>query len=116
MTGHVKNGTPMHGPSLCATCENAMLVRGYRESQEVVVCDASYPALRVTFAVRECSRHRDTTRRDLKAMEEVAWAITPRGPKRAAGFGVALVSDGAAVPGEIEIVLERQNEETEPVK
>jgi hypothetical protein len=116
MAGYVKNGTPTFGPSLCNTCSNAMVVKGYRESQEVVVCDASYPAIRVTFAVRECSRHRDTTRRDLEAMEEVAWAITPRGPKRAAGFVVSRAEDGAIGTPEIEIVLDNKNDETKPAK
>jgi hypothetical protein len=116
MGGYVKNGTPIHGPSLCAACQNAILVRGYRESQEIVVCDATYPAMRVEFAVRECSRHRDTTRQDLKAMEEIAWAIRPRGPKRAAGFVVSPVEDGATGPREIEIVLDNEDDETEPVK
>jgi hypothetical protein len=116
MTGYVKNGTPIYGPSLCNNCSNAMIVKGYRESQEVVICDDSYPAIRVTFAVRECSRHRDTTRRDLEAMEEVAWAITPRGPKRAAGFVVLPAEDGAIGSREIEIVLDNKNDKAEPVQ
>ena len=116
MGGYVRNGTPIHGPSLCDTCSNAIIVKGYRESQEVIVCDATYPAMRVTFAVQECSRHRDTTRRDLKAMEEIAWAIRPRGPKRSAGFVGSPVEDGATGPREIEIVLDNEHDETEPVK
>jgi hypothetical protein len=37
MSFNVKNGTPMHGPSLCETCERAHIVRGYRESELLVV-------------------------------------------------------------------------------
>jgi hypothetical protein len=70
---YVKNRTPMRGPSPWASCENAMIVKGYRESKEVVLCAASYPSMRVTFAVHECTRHRDTRRRNLEAMEAIAW-------------------------------------------
>jgi hypothetical protein len=115
MTGYVKNGTPIHGPSLCLTCENAIIVRGYRESQEVVICDATYPALRVEFAVRECTRFRSTNRRDLKAMEEMAWPLEAGGTKRAAGFAASPAPSGDTTR-EIEIVLDRANEGTEPAK
>ncbi len=38
---HVKNGTPMHGPSLCETCVRLMS-KGFRESEILVVCGAVY--------------------------------------------------------------------------
>jgi len=62
MDVYVKNGTPLNGPSLCETCTQALIVRGYRESDEVVVCQATYPERRVKFPVRECSRFIDKTR------------------------------------------------------
>jgi len=40
---HIKNGTPLHGESLCATCMHAHTVKGYSESEEMVVCQATYP-------------------------------------------------------------------------
>ena len=30
MSVYVKNGTPLHGASLCDTCVNAHIERGYR--------------------------------------------------------------------------------------
>jgi hypothetical protein len=86
MSATVKNGTPLHGPSLCETCTRAQMTKGYRESEEVVICQATYPELRVTFPVRECSRYVSKGRQLLRDMEEIAWVLTARGPKRKAGF------------------------------
>jgi hypothetical protein len=57
MTVKVKNGTPVYGPSLCETCERALIVKGYRESEQVVVCQAAWPEMQLKFPVRECSRY-----------------------------------------------------------
>jgi hypothetical protein len=86
MDVYVKNGTPLNGPSLCETCVQALIVRGYRESDEVVVCQATYPERRVRFPVRECSRFIDKTRQTLREMQQIAWVLAPRGSKRHAGF------------------------------
>jgi hypothetical protein len=100
---YVKNGTPLHGPSLCVSCIYGMVVNGYRESQEIVVCQANRPALRMTFPVRKCSEYVDRTRENLYEMRKIAWTIAERGPKRAAGFvRPPSVSDDA----QIEIVLD----------
>jgi hypothetical protein len=88
MSVNIKNGTPMHGPSLCETCERAHIVKGYRESELVVVCRATYvPQIRVTFPVRECSSYVSQGRKNLDDMEEIAWVLGARGSKRQAGFG-----------------------------
>lgn len=87
MSVKVKYGTPMHGPSLCETCERAHVMKGYRESEFVVICRATYdPQLRVTFNVRECSSYVGLGRKRLDDMEEIAWTLVPRGSKRQAGF------------------------------
>jgi len=83
---HVKNGTPLHGDSICGSCSHAHIVKGLRESEEIVVCRATYPELRVTFPVRECSGHADKTRQDLEEMEKIAWVLQVRGSSRRAGF------------------------------
>jgi hypothetical protein len=83
---HVKNGTPMHGPSLCETCTNAHIERGYRLSEEFVLCTANSFDRRVRFRVRECTSYRDKNRQSLYEMSQMAWVLAPRGPKRAAGF------------------------------
>lgn len=89
MSVHVKEGTPVYGPSLCESCVHAHIERGYRTSEELTLCAANYPAHRVAFSVRECTSHRDKTRQDLSAMERMAWILAPRGPKRQAGFAHA---------------------------
>jgi hypothetical protein len=86
MTNNVKNGTPTHGPSLCDTCFRSLVVKGYRESEKVVICQATRPEKQVRFPVRECSIYEDRGRQTLRQMEEVAWTLAPRGSKRQAGF------------------------------
>jgi hypothetical protein len=86
MSVNVKNGTPTHGPSLCDTCFRSLVVKGYRESEKVVICQATWPEMQVLFPVRECSTYEDKGRQTLRQMEDVAWNLIPRGPKRQAGF------------------------------
>jgi hypothetical protein len=100
----IKKGTPMHGPSLCETCTRSHIVQGYRESESFALCQATYPQLRVTFAVRECSSYVNKVRNTLYEMERIAWTLAPRGSKRQAGF----VSPGEMKDNErdIELVLD----------
>ena len=108
MNVNVKNGTPMHGPSLCETCDRAHIVKGYRQNEMVVVCRATYePQIRITFPVRDCSSYVEKGRQALHEMEEIAWTLTTRGPKRAAGF----VAPGTPTDGDREIELVLNDEE-----
>jgi hypothetical protein len=104
MSVYIKNGTPLHGPSLCDTCVHAHIVRGYRETEQMAVCTYVTPMVRMTFPVRECSSHIDKTREPLYEMKKVAWELQPRGSKRQAGF-VASGSEGSETPDEIELIL-----------
>jgi hypothetical protein len=99
----VKNGTPIYGPSLCETCTHAHIEKGYRASEELVFCTANYPVHRVPFAVRDCTSYIDKMRQNLHEMERIAWTLSPRGPKRQAGF-----SAPGGTPGneEIELILD----------
>jgi hypothetical protein len=109
MSVNVKNGTPMHGPSLCETCESAHIVKGYRESELLVVCRATYEPQRcVTFPVSECSSYVNKNRQTLYEMGKIAWTVAPRGPKRAAGF----VAPGASIEDECEIELVLNDDES----
>jgi hypothetical protein len=83
---NVKNGTPLYGPSLCETCVNAFIARGYRETEQVVICQHTYPERVVKFPVRSCSGYVEVKRQTLKQMEEIAWQLQPRSCKRQAGF------------------------------
>ncbi|MGO9588698.1 MAG: hypothetical protein ACLP3K_01455 [Candidatus Acidiferrales bacterium] len=86
MSVNVKDGTPVYGPSLCETCVNAHVERGYRETDLVIFCQATYFEHGVRFRVRECSNYVEKKRQRLKDMEEVAWVLMPRDGKRVAGF------------------------------
>lgn len=103
MTFHVKDGTPVQRPSLCETCSRAQITRGYLQSEMIVVCRATEPEFRVPFKVRECSNYNDRTRQSLYDMEQIAWVLQPRGPKRQAGFFSP--NEGRDNEGEIELIL-----------
>ena len=107
MSVHIKNGTPLHGESKCQTCSKAHIQRGFRETEEVVVCQATYPEHRVRFRVRECSSYNELERQTLKQMEDIAWVVEPRGSKRKAGFVHA--SEPRNIEDEIELILNKEN-------
>ncbi len=107
MSVKVIGGTPVYGPSLCETCERALMMKGYRENECVVVCQATWPEREVLFPVKECSGYVSKGRQRLRDMEEIAWTLVPRGPKRKAGF-VAPSGDEEEVR-EIELVLDEKN-------
>jgi hypothetical protein len=104
MSINIKNATPTHGPSLCDTCFRSLIVRGYRQSEQIVICQATWPERHVPFPVRECSTFEDKGRQTLRQMEEIAWTLTPRGPKRQAGF--VAPGDRQESDREIELVLD----------
>jgi hypothetical protein len=61
---------------------------GYRESEMMVVCTATYPDFTVPFVVRECSAFNDRAKPDWDQMKKLAIHLTP--PIRSAkkvGFG-----------------------------
>ena len=84
---YVKNGTPTDAQSKCASCMHAHILRGFRESEELVYCNVTYgPALVVPFKVYECSSYLDRTRPTWKQMEELAIDILPLTSSKPAGF------------------------------
>src|ERR1700733_8733765 len=105
---YVRNGTPLDGPSLCETCANAQVTKGYRIGEELVMCTSNSPSMRVAFRVRDCTSYIDKTRKSLYAMEQIAWSLQPRGPKRAAGFEP--IERVRAIGREIELTLEDEND------
>ena len=100
----IKNGTPTHGPSLCDTCFRSHIFKGYRHSEQIVICRATWPETQVPFPVRECSTYEEKGRQTLCQMEEIAWTLTPRGPKRQAGF--VAPGDRKENERDIELVLD----------
>ncbi len=60
----VIGGTPQHGvKSLCETCRNARVVKGFKESQTMVDCSVSNKFMfmnqRILFPVAECTLYDD---------------------------------------------------------
>ncbi len=91
MRVHIKDGTAIEAGSKCATCFSGHIIRGFRESEELIFCDFSSPLIRIPFKVRECSNYRDRNRPDWKQMEDLAIDIQPLTSAKPAGF--RLVSD-----------------------
>ena len=86
MSIFVRNGTPINGPSLCDSCMHAHILKGFRESEEQVVCCFTYPNHRVAFPVHKCNDYAEVKRQTLKQMEDMAWVLAPRDGKRVVGF------------------------------
>jgi hypothetical protein len=83
---HVRNGTPVHGPSLCKSCTQAHIQTGFSESEEQVICCFTWPNHVVNFRVHTCNDYSEMKRQSLKQMEEMAWVLMPRDGKRMTGF------------------------------
>ena len=84
---NMKSATPVGSASLCRTCSHAHILSGYRESEMMVVCKATYPDFPVPFVVRECSGYNDRNRPDWKAMEKLAIDVAPINFAKKVGFG-----------------------------
>ena len=102
MDARIKNGTPLHGQSLCETCSRAHIARGFGEGEVLVICQATSPEHRVLYRVRECSNYVDLHRETLYEMRQIAWVLMPREGKRKAGFVPARDEEAEA---EIELIL-----------
>ena len=63
---------------------------GYRESEQVVMCDEVHPNIIVPFAIHECSNYYDRNRPTWKQMEDLAITVTP-GPLKPVGFKTGLL-------------------------
>lgn len=88
-TIYVKNGTPADSQSKCATCVHSHILRGFRESEELVFCTLCYgPPLKVPFKVYECSCYVDRNRPTWRQMRELAIDILPLSSAKPAGFYV----------------------------
>lgn len=106
---YVKNGTPLNGPSLCETCSLAFIAHGYRESECVVVCQATEPARAMKFRVRECTSYADKIKRPLWEMQKMALILDSADLKREAGFMPP--NDTASGGEKIELILDENEEQ-----
>jgi hypothetical protein len=90
----IKGGTPVGSAPLCRTCSSAHILSGYRESEMMVVCTATYPDFPVPFVVRECSGYNDRNRPNWDQMEKLAIEFAPVSLAKRVGFTVRKGDDG----------------------
>ena len=83
----VKNGTPVGEQSKCASCTHAHILRGFRESEEIVYCTFGLDQMLVVpFKVRDCSNYTDKHRPTWEQMQDLAIEIQPVSFAKPAGF------------------------------
>ena len=100
---YIKNGMAIEAQPKCDSCMHAQILRGFRESEEIVYCNAGYgPPLVVPFRIYQCSSHMDRTRPTWKQMEDLAIDILPVTSTSAkpAGFRTVKDSDSQQMPEE----------------
>lgn len=83
---YIRNGTPVGTQSVCGTCEYAQIMRGFRESEEIVYCTYANPTILVPFPLRECTNHADKNRPSWEQMEKLAIELRPSGSLKPVGF------------------------------
>lgn len=83
----VYGGTPRGNESRCDTCLYVRLIRGYADSQRIVICDRYLEPIRISFKVYECSDYVNRNLPDVEELEKIAWELRPSArPGRKAGF------------------------------
>jgi hypothetical protein len=82
----VKNGTPVGNVHLCRNCSNGQFTVGYRESEVLVLCTNSSPALLVPFPVYECTGFWDRNRPGYDEMTKLALDFSDGRRKAITGF------------------------------
>lgn len=85
---YIKGGTPVGSESLCKTCSNAHIMRGYRESEMITICDEVHPNVVVPFAIYDCSSYYDKNRPDWEQMQKLAIDVST-GQMKPVGFKIS---------------------------
>jgi hypothetical protein len=75
------------------TCEFAHVMRGFRESEELVYCCFATPMFLVPFSVRDCNDHSDRNRPTWEQMEKLAIEVRPTKRSKEVGFAKKSGSD-----------------------
>ena len=65
-------------------------MRGFRESEQVTICDWVSPNLPVPFPVYDCTGFYDKNRPSWKQMEDLAIDVVP-GPLKPVGFKTGII-------------------------
>ncbi len=80
---NMKGGTPSGWASLCESCAWSHIVKGFRESELMVICTDVHPNISVPFKVQDCTSY--------DAMTKLAIKFEPA--RRAVGFSATLAED-----------------------
>ncbi len=91
ITLRIKNGTLIEGESLCRTCRNAHIQKGFRESEEAIFC--SWGQFRaVPFKVAECSDYSNRLVPYRWELEKMALLINIDPARKPAGFRTGIAA------------------------
>jgi hypothetical protein len=115
MRPYIKGGTPVGNDSLCRTCSYAHIMRGYRESEMVTICNEVHPNVVVPFSIFDCSGYYDKNRPTWEQMEKLAIHVSA-GPLKPVGFkvsGAGFLADAQAVEDDETEEQEGEEEEEE---
>lgn len=92
LTVKIKSGTLEEGASLCRSCRNAHIQKGFRESQEAVFC--SWGEFRaVPFKVADCTDYASRNVPYRWELEKMALLINIEPARRKAGFRAGFASE-----------------------
>jgi hypothetical protein len=107
ITLKIKNGTLIGSESLCRTCRNAHMQKGFRESEEAIFC--SWGEFRaVPFAVADCTDYSNRLVPYRWELEKMALLINvdparkPVGFRAGAGFATPDEEDGEDIVSSME--------------
>jgi len=85
ITLKIKNGTLIEGESLCRTCRNAHIQKGFRESEEAIFCEwGKFRA--VSFKVADCTDYSNRLVPYRWELEKMALLINLDPVRKRAGF------------------------------
>lgn len=84
----VRGGTPLHGKSLCETCEYAHIIKGEATSEKVTRCNAvhDHPILVPFKLVTECTMHVNKLTPSIYSMERIAYILETDPKGKPIGF------------------------------
>lgn len=94
----IKWALPQEGEPLCRTCRHAHIQRGFRESEEAILCGFASPLRTIPFKVAECSDYSNRTVPERWEMERMALLLNVPRARKPAGF----CGKGAEAAGEEE--------------
>jgi len=86
ITTKIKWALPPEGETLCRSCRHAHIQRGFRESEESILCGFGSPLRAVPFKVAECTDFADRGVPERWEMERMALLINVPQARKPTGF------------------------------